>query len=323
MRNAYIDLHCHLDGSITPSIAKELAALQDIPLPEEESELERLLSLPQDCENLNDFLKCFALPLTLLQTKIGIREAVRKVAKNCFDQGVCYLEIRFAPQLHMQKGLSQEEAIIAAQEGLLDNCNLILCCMRGEGNEEANEETVRLAAKYLKEDGGVVALDLAGAEGVFSTRNYRTLFAKARELGIPFTIHAGEADGAESVLEAALMGARRIGHGVRITEDEKVKELVKDRGIFLECCPTSNRQTKAVEDMRTYPLRAFLSEGIRATVNTDDMAICMTTMEKELLFLKDKYGLTEEEESILTANAIDAAFTSPQKKEMLRRKLLR
>ena len=140
--------------------------------------------------------------------------------------------------------MSQEEAIKAALEGLKRTslkANLILCCMRGNGNDEANYETVELTKKYLVEDGGVTALDLAGAEALYPTSNYSNLFKRAREYGIPFTIHAGEADGAESVKYAIEFGAKRIGHGVRINEDKIVQDLVKKKGIFLEMCPTSNR----------------------------------------------------------------------------------
>ena len=111
----YIDLHCHLDGSITPEIAKKLAALQQIPLPaRNDRELENLLSLPPDCENLNDFLRCFSLPLSLMQTREGIREAVFLVQENLRSQEVAYGELRFAPQLHRDQGLTQAQVLEAA-----------------------------------------------------------------------------------------------------------------------------------------------------------------------------------------------------------------
>ena len=230
-------------------IAKKLAALQNIKLPAENDEqLKKLLTVPDTCTSLNDFLKCFALPDALMMTQEGISEAVYLVAENIRQQGVIYAEIRFAPQNHTEKGMSQEEAVQAALEGLKRTelkANIILCCMRGEGNEEANYETLELTKKYLVEDGGVTGMDLAGAEALYPTSKYAALFAKAREYGIPFTIHAGEAAGAESVRCAIEYGASRIGHGVRIKEDDSVCELVKNKGIVLEMCPTSNRQTHA------------------------------------------------------------------------------
>ena len=108
----YIDLHLHLDGAITTDIAKKLAEVQNMELPtEDDKELEKLLTVPEDCTDLNDFLKCFALPDSLMQTKEGLSEAVYLVAENVKSQGVIYAEIRFAPQLHTEKGMSQEEAV--------------------------------------------------------------------------------------------------------------------------------------------------------------------------------------------------------------------
>lgn len=321
-----IDLHCHLDGSITLPIAKELGKLQNIELPAKSDEaLLKKLSVPEDCESLNDFLQCFGLPLRLLQTKEGIAEAVRLVQENCKSQGLEYLEIRFAPQLHQIQGLSQEEVILAALEGLKQSdlhTNLILCLMRSDHNQDENLETVNLAKKYLVKDEGVVAIDLAGAEGLFKTADFEKEFSLAKELGIPFTIHAGEADGSESVWAALKFGAKRIGHGVRICEDPELVKYVKENNIPLEMCPNSNRQTKAVDDMSKYPLRQYLDAGIKVTINTDDMAICRTTLQNEYDYIQKMYGLTEEEKKQLLLNAVDAAFCSEDFKQVLKDKIL-
>ncbi len=320
-----IDLHCHLDGSITLEIAKKLAVLQNIELPAKSDDaLLKKLSVPETCESLNDFLQCFGLPLRLLQTKEGITEAVRLVQENCREQGIIYLEIRFAPQLHQINGLTQEEVILAALEGLKKSdlhTNLILCCMRSDHNREENLETVQLAKKYLVKDEGVVAVDLAGAEGLFKTADFEEEFTLAKNNGVPFTIHAGEADGPESVWTALKFGAARIGHGVRIYEDEKLLEYVIKNQIPLEMCPNSNRQTKAVEDMTKYPLRKYLEAGVKVTINTDDMAICRTNLQNEFDYIKKMYGITEEEKKQLLLNAVDAAFCSEEYKLELKKRL--
>lgn len=320
----YVDLHFHLDGSITVDIARKLAALQNISLPEDDSELEKLLTLPADCESLNDFLKCFALPCSLMQTPEAIKESVYLIAENIKKQGVIYAEFRWAPQNHTLKGMSQEEAVLAALDGLKKTdlkVNLILCFMRGQGNEKANEETLELAKKYLVKDGGVVAVDLAGAEALFPTKNYREIFAKAKEYGIPFTIHAGEADGAESVRAALDYGAKRIGHGVRSFEDPALLERIKNEAIVLEMCPTSNRQTAAVKNMDEYPFMDYLKRGIKVTINTDDMAIEGTNIAKEFRYMEEKFGLTLAQEKIILTNAVEAAFTSDQVKNQLKKEL--
>ena len=322
----YIDLHCHLDGSITPEIAKRLASLQQLSLPaQDDAELERLLSLPPDCESLDDFLRCFALPLSLMQTREGIEEAVFLVQENLRSQGVVYAELRFAPQLHREQRLTQTQVIDAALDGLHRSpllCNLILCCMRGEESQvrEANLETVDLSRRYLTSHGGVVALDLAGAEGLYPTRDFQEEFRLAVSYGIPFTIHAGEADGPDSVRCAIELGARRIGHGVRAVQDPDVLQLLKEHHIPLELCPTSNRQTRAVTDMSCYPLRQFLKLGIPVTVNTDDMAICRTTVAQEFAYLREHFSLTPEEEALLYRNAVEAAFTDEETRQKLYRK---
>lgn len=320
----YIELHLHLDGAVTTDIARKLAKIQGIPLPQDDSELEKQLTVPNDCENLNDFLKCFALPLSFMQTKEGLSEAVRLVSENIRSQGVVYAEIRFAPQLHTEKGMTQEDAVKAALKGISETelkVNLILCCMRGEGNEAVNDETVELAKKYLVKDGGVVAIDLAGAEALFPTEKYRELFKKAKEANIPFTIHAGEADGADSVKLAAEFGASRIGHGVRSYEQPAIIEMLKEKGIALEMCPTSNRQTHAVEDMSQYPFMDYLSKGLAVTLNTDDMGIEGTTLADEFRYMEKNFGLTARQEKQLLENAVDSAFTTDEVKKQLRKEL--
>lgn len=321
----FIELHLHLDGAITVDIAKKLAELQKIVLPgTTDEELEKVLTVPEDCNSLNDFLNCFGLPLVLMQTRKGISEAVRLVAENIKSQGVIYAEIRFAPQLHTRKGLTQEEAVLAALEGMKRSelkSNLILCCMRGEGNEPDNEETLKVAKRYLVKDGGVVAVDLAGAEGVYPTSLYEGLFRKAAEMGIPFTIHAGEAGSADSVRSAIQYGASRIGHGVRIFEDPEVVEMIRLKEIPLEMCPTSNRITKAISDMSNYPLIDYLKKGIKVTVNTDDMGIENITLADEFEYLKDSFGLTDEQEKVILKNSIEAAFTTDKVKGELKKEL--
>jgi adenosine deaminase len=323
--NKFIDLHLHLDGAITLDIAKKLAALQNIELPKKtDKELQAILSVQENCQSLTHFLECFKVPLSLLQTREGIREAVRLVADNIQSDGVIYAEIRFAPQLHKNKGLSQEDAINAALEGIKLTSlkvNLILCFMRGDDNEAENEETLELANKYLVKDGGVVAVDLAGAEALYSTSDYKEIFEKVKNYGIPYTIHAGEAAGADSVRTAIEFGAKRIGHGTRAFEDEKVVELIKDKGIFLEMCYTSNIQTHALKDMSKFPFMDYLKKGIKVTLNTDDMGIEGTTLSKEFALMERDFKLSYEQEKIILANSIDAAFTTDLIKAKLKKEL--
>ena len=318
----YLDLHCHLDGSITPEIAKKLAELQGIKLPtENDEELEKTIRVAPDCQSLTEFLKCFGIPCSLMQTKEGLEEGTYLVLENMRATGTAYAEIRFAPQFHRRNGLTQEEAIQSVLAGMEKSelkANLILCCIRGGNTAEGNPETLEIAKKYLVKDGGVVALDLAGDEANSPAENYIELFAKARDYNIPLSIHAGEAAGAESVRKAIELGACRIGHGVRINEDESVMKLVRDKGIFLEMCPSSNRITRACADMTKYPLLDYLNYGIKVTLNTDDLAIIGTDIAGEFDYMRKLLGMTADQERQIIENSIEAAFTTDEVKEGLR-----
>ncbi|WP_428379499.1 adenosine deaminase [Olsenella sp. Marseille-QA0557] len=324
---SYVDLHLHLDGAITPAIARELARMQDIVLPDEvPGELEQALSVGEKCESLNDYLACFDLPISLLQTHESIREAVRLVQEMLISQDCLYAEIRFAPQQFVQSGLSQEEVVQAALEGLSLSpmrCNLILCCMRGTDTAEKNIETVRLAEQYLCEDGGVVGLDLAGAEALFPTKDYVDLLRGAHERGVPLTVHAGEAAGPESIWSALQTGCTRIGHGIHAVSDPSLMHYLAEHAVVLEVCPTSNFHTHAVEEGSNYPLRALLDAGVHVTIATDDMAISRTCLAHEVDYAKQLAHLSEEECLQLQLTAIQAAFTSEATKQELRELLQR
>jgi len=322
--NKYIDLHFHLDGSIVSHIAKELAKMDDITLPgENDEELESYLSV-KGSSNLAQFLKCFDLPKKLLQSEKCITEAIKLVADNIKSQGVIYVEIRFAPQYHTKKGLTQEQVVKAAIKGKNEasiKVNLILCFIREKNNKAENEETLRLAKEYFQ-TGDIAAVDIAGNEAEFPILNYKDLFDKCKEYGIPFTIHAGEADGSLSVKNAINLGAKRIGHGTRAFEDDNVVELIKEKGIFLEMCPTSNEKTTAVKNMKDdFPFMKYLEKGIKVTLNTDDMAIAGTTLANEFRYMEENFGLNYEQEKIILSNSIDAAFATDDVKQWLRKEL--
>ena len=321
----YTDLHLHLDGAINLKIVKKLAKIQQIPLNfSNDEEILKQIRIPEEYNNLNDFLKCFAFPLSLLQTPKGLTEAVRLVLNEAKKNGCIYAEVRYAPQLHTEKGMSQEEAIRAALKGLKKSslkANLILCLMRGENNDEQNLETVNLAKKYLVEDGGVVAIDLAGAEGLYPTSKYKTIFEYAKSLDIPFTIHSGETEDAEGVKLAIEYGAKRIGHGVRIQGHDSIMNLVKDSGVCLELCPTSNLLTSACLNLKEYPALKFMNYGIDVCINTDDPAIEGVNIIHEFNALEAALGLTKEQEILMVQNAIKHAFTTDKVKTKLLRKI--
>lgn len=323
-RNTMIDLHLHFDGSLLPRTVLELADEQGIALPSREpDELKLFLSAPADCASLNEYLEKFDLPLLVLQTKEAIRKGMFTLASSLKEQGMLYAEIRFAPQLHTRKGLTQEQIVKAALQGLGEamagsffKAKLILCCMRGAENREENLQTVRTAAAFLGR--GVAAVDLAGAEALYPTGDFAENFSLAKELGVPFTIHAGEADGPESVRAALRMGASRIGHGVRAGEDADLLRELQELRIPLEMCPSSNVQTKAVPCLEKHPVLEYLRKGLLVTVNTDNMTVSDTTMTKEFRLLEERLGMTAEEHRRLLLNAADAAFLTEEERWRLK-----
>ena len=262
---------------------------------------------PKDCRDLNDYLTKFDYPLKLLQTEKAITYSVYELLKIQKLQGLVYSEIRFAPQLHTRKGLSQEQIVAAALRGTQGfSCGLILCCMRGANNQTMNLETLEAAEKYMGK--GVVALDLAGAEALFPTENFEELFRKAGKKGIPFTIHAGEAAGPESIWKALEFGASRIGHGVRCLEDKVLVQRLAQDQIPLELCPTSNMNTKVFDNITRYPIMRFLDEGIKVTINTDNMTVSNTTLRKEFQLVSDTFRLNKTEIERLMKNAAESIF---------------
>ncbi len=317
MKNGLIDLHLHLDGSLSVESVKELAKLQSIEIPDGE-ELIKRLRVNEGCKDLNEYLEKFAFPLSLLQTEEGVAKSVENLCNELKEQGLIYAEIRFAPQLHTEKGLSQAKVVAAACEGLKRSdfkAQLILCCMRGADNREANLETVKLGKEFLGK--GVCAVDLAGAEALFPTENFKELFDLAKELSVPYTIHAGEAAGPESVKTALSYGTKRVGHGVRSYEDEALPKRLADEGIFLELCPTSNLQTCIFPSINEYPLRQYMALGIPVTVNTDNMTVSGVTLESEMQLLINTFDLKKDEVEALQKNSARAAFLSETEKEEL------
>ena len=309
MAQKLVDLHLHLDGSLSVDIIRKLADVQQILLTESDAELQKKLQVEEGCTSLNEYLTKFDFPLTFLQTKEGIAESVFLLQEELKKEEISYAEIRFAPQLHLQKGLTQDEVVESAVKGLERSdlpAALILCCMRGGDVREQNMETVRMAGKYLGK--GVCALDLAGAEALFPTEDYEREFVLAKELGIPFTIHAGEAAGPESVRRAVSFGAKRIGHGVRAHEDAELMKELAEKGIVLELCPTSNLNTAIFSDIKEYPLRKLMDAGVRVTINTDNRMVSNTTLEKEYILLKETFSLTQMEVETLMKNGVEASF---------------
>lgn len=313
-----IDLHLHLDGSLSLESVRDLAQMQNIPVEPDDEKLLKMLQVGPDCRDLNEYLEKFTFPCSLMQRPEAITRSVENLRRELKDQGLIYAEIRFAPQLHTLQGLTQRQVVQAAVDGLQADgvkAGLILCCMRGNGNKAENMETVRLAAEFLGK--GVCAADLAGAEAIFPTVDFEDVFAAAKELGVPYTIHAGEADGPGSVYKALEFGAGRLGHGVRSVEDSALLNRLAQDGITLELCPTSNLNTNIFHKIEDYPLVRLMDAGVRVTLNTDNTMVSGVSLQSEWEKMIATFCLGKEQILSLQRNAAEAIFGDAQLKAWL------
>lgn len=322
---ALIDLHVHLDGSIPLPAAVQLAAEEGLDF--SLAELQEKMQVPAHCQDLNQYLATFELPLKLMQSAQGIRTVAKAFHEQLDAEGILYAEPRFAPGSLTAGGLSQQEVLEAALAGRADfyaehpqsalHTAYIICAMRGtdEKLKHKNEESIDLAAAYL--GNGVVAADLAGAEALFATENFSSLFAEAQRKDVPFTIHAGEAAGPESIKAALRLGAQRIGHGVRSLEDAGVIQDLKAAKVALEICPTSNLQTRIFESIERFPLEQLLDAGLTVTINTDNMTVSNTTLSHEFELLQQHCGLDKNTARELAENAARAVFSDSSEKDRL------
>lgn len=312
------DLHLHLDGSILPETAWELAQKVNAPLPAGSLEgYKAYIRKAVNCGAVNEYLKLFDLPLAILQRPEHLTRVTRELIQLLHRQGVAYAEIRFAPQLHTRQGLTQRQAVEAVLEGRrqgLERCPGIrvgiLTCMMCVGPEtanwDANAETVEVCREYLGK--GVVGLDLAGGEGVVPLKNFAPLFHRAAELGVPFTCHAGDSQGPDTVRDAMDFGARRIGHGHHIFDDPDLCRRAVQEGVTLEICPTSNIQCRTQPSYGAHPAKKLLDMGISVTINTDNMVLAGVSLDDEYDHCLRDMGFVRDDLIRMNENAVRAAF---------------
>lgn len=326
-----IDLHLHLDGSMLPETAWEMAKEQGVTMPADTlEEFRHFLVVSADCRSVNDYLARFEMPLQLLQDKSSLSRVTYELIELLAGQGLIYAEIRFAPQLHTRKALTQKEAIEAVLEGkakadkefLNIKTGILLCTMcvgDNKVNEAANMETVKLTKEFLGK--GVVGLDLAGAEGIVPLKNFAPIFDRAKELGIPFTCHAGDSQGPDTVLDALDFGTKRIGHGHHIFDDKALCQRAIKEGVVLEVCPTSNIQCQTQPSYEEHPAKQLLDMGMKITINTDNMILSGINLDIEYDHCLKEMGFTEEDIINMLHNSADAAFVSEELRKELHNKI--
>ncbi|NLT28952.1 MAG: adenosine deaminase [Propionibacterium sp.] len=340
-----VSLHDHLDGGLRPATMIELAAEVGHELPRTDPEELRLwFAEAADSGSLERYLETFDHTVAVMQTAESLRRVAREFVEDNAADGVVVAEARWAPEQHLQRGLSPDDTVEAVRDGLAEG--MAACHEQGHTivatqlvtamrHADRSVEIAELAVRWRDES--VAGFDIAGAEIGFPPTNHRDAFDLLRRNNMRFTIHAGEAVGPESVqLALAECGAHRIGHGVRLLEDltvggqpatassdpwsvelGRLAAYVRDAGIPLELCPSSNVQTGAVPSVAEHPIELFHRLGFTVTVNTDNRLMSNTTLTDEFGLLVELFDWTEDDIRQVTRHALRNAFLPlPQRVEL-------
>lgn len=318
-----VDLHRHLDGNIHPELIWQLAQKHNIDLPGNSLEEFRPHAQIQDqTSDLLAFLEKLDYGVSVLADQDAVYQVAYDNVRDAKAQGLDYTELRFSPYyMAMNFKLNIAEVVNqianAVEQGNKDfgvKVNLIGILSRTFGVDACQQELNGILAHKDR----ITALDLAGDELNFPAELFVPHFNAARDAGLAITVHAGEADGPQSIWNAInLLGATRIGHGVAATQDPKLMEYLAKHQIAIESCPTSNYQTATVGDLTRHPLKTFLDNEVLVCLNTDDPAVSNITLEHEYRVAKDVIGLSQQELERVQLNGVKASFLSDAEKQAL------
>ncbi len=317
-------LHDHLDGGLRPQTIIELAdelGYRDLPATEPEPLVEWMMQ-GANRKDLTLYLETFAHTIAVMQTPDSIERVARECAEDLGADGVVYAEVRFAPELHNQRGLSLDDAIEAVLAGFAAGSagtdltiRAICTAMRDADNSLAVAE-----AAVRWRDQGVVGFDIAGAEDGYPPDDHIRAFQYCQRENFHITVHAGEAYGPRSIWKAVqYCGSERLGHGIRIIEDLEVDEsgetrlsrlahFLRDRRIPLEVCPTSNVNTGVVNSIAEHPIDQLINLRFRVTLNTDNRLMSGVSMSSEMAALVDAFDYGWDRLRWLTVNAMKSSF---------------
>jgi adenosine deaminase len=306
------ELHQHLDGAVRPETAVELAA--DIGLALDLGEARRRMVAPARCASQAELLTYFDLPIALLQTGEALRRSAAELVEDMAADGLTYAELRWAPRLHLERGLSITAVIEAVASGVAQGMTmtgasaplvvLIVTAMRSHP-PAANVELARTAAEFGRP---VVAFDLAGPEATYPAPPHAAAFRAAEEGGLALTAHAGEVPGGDHIREALALGVRRIAHGATTAADPALIAAVRERGVTLDLCPTSNVQAGIVASLEEHPLATLHRAGVSVSLSTDDRTVSDTTLSAEMADVAAALRLAPEELVEIAVNGFEAGF---------------
>lgn len=323
-------LHDHLDGGLRPATVAELAAEIGHELPRDDVEaLAGWFVEAADSGSLEQYLETFAHTVAVMQTEASLHRVAYECASDLAADGVVYAEVRFAPELHIDQGLSLEAVVEAVLAGFADGARdaakagrtirvgALLSAIR---HAARSMEIAELAVKYR--DVGVVGFDIAGPEAGFPPTRHLDAFEYLQRENCRFTIHAGEGFGVPSIWQALQWcGTHRLGHGVRLVEDisyddagepilGRLASYVRDTRVPLELCPSSNLQTGLATSIQEHPFALLAKLRFRVTVNTDNRLMSGTSVSRETALLSQAFGYGWEDVRWLTINAMKSAFIS-------------
>jgi adenosine deaminase len=321
-------LHEHLDGGLRVATLLELLHARGLasPAPDEAS-LARWFDAHAFAHSLEQYLRGFDLTVAAMATPEGLRRVAFEAAEDARLDGCVLAEFRIAPLLFEPHGVPAEAAIEAMLDGLAASAlpsGLILCGMRQQFDGQV-ERTAGLALRYR--DRGVVGFDLAGPEAGFPPARHAATLARVRAAGLPITLHAGEADAAERVIEAAEHGAVRIGHGVHLADalaDPARRHLVDEviaRGLHLEVCPTSNVHTGAYPSLAAHPITALWRAGVSCSFHTDNRLMSMVSVAQEAANLVRECHLGLDDLLAMTRAAAARSFLPEARRVDARRQI--
>lgn len=319
------DLHCHLDGSLRLetllALAAEQGKLDELPATDYNA-LYKILESIDHSNSLEDYLVWFKYTIMVMQTAEALERIAFELMEDAARENVRYLEIRYAPIEHTRGGLTIEEANEAVWAGIQRaektykiTGRLIICGLR----DRFESESFRLAELAVKlKSRGVVAYDLAGGEAGNPAKLHVHAFAFAREQNLNLTCHAGEAWGPASIHQALHdCGVHRIGHGVTLKQDQDLMHYVIDHRIPLEMCPTSNVQTHVVPDFESHPMKYYVEQQVRVTVNTDNRLFSRTNVTEELWRCHQHMGFDEQTLKWIVLNGFKSAFLPYEERQAL------
>jgi adenosine deaminase len=307
------ELHLHLDGSLRVDTALDLAATRGIEAPTTWEGMFAALVAPERCADQADLLRAFDLPIALMQDAEALERITRELVETKAADGVRYVEIRWGPLLHVQRGLSVEDGIAAvcrgARAGATDTGTTVrlICTALRSHDPAANAGLAETAARFR--DDGLTGWDLAGPEAAFpDALDHARAFEVARAGGLRITLHAGEWGGAAQVRSALALDPERIAHGPEAADDPALIAELASRAVTLDLCPTSNYQAAIVDSVADHPIARLHRAGVRVTLNTDDTTVSDISLSEEYARAVGEIGLTTAELWAIDRFALDVAF---------------